>query len=200
MGNKLSKLDFSRKQLVQFLLIVSNSQLVYAFIAIRSVLYDPFLEALGVNNTQFGVLMGFIGLITTFGNIAFGWVQDRFSTRKVLAVNSFVYGILALFVAIMPQSPFFHIGDRICRIWLYRRCAVLGERFEKRSEHCARNQTGDGIWNYGIYSRRVGVYYKRVSCRGLYLAWLYDFWYESRDVYQCQFNNIISINDMVFCP
>ena len=107
MGNKLSKLNFSRKQLVQFLLIVSNSQLVYAFIAIRSVLYDPFLEALGVNNTQFGVLMGFIGLITTFGNIAFGWVQDRFSTRKVLAVNSFVYGILALFVAVMPQSPFF---------------------------------------------------------------------------------------------
>lgn len=107
MGNKLSKLNFSRKQLVQFLLIVSNSQLVYAFIAIRSVLYDPFLEALGVNNTQFGVLMGFIGLITTFGNIAFGWVQDRFSTRKVLAVNSFVYGILALFVAIMPHSPFF---------------------------------------------------------------------------------------------
>ena len=107
MGNKLSKLNFSRKQLVQFLLIVSNSQLVYAFIAIRSVLYDPFLEALGVNNTQFGVLMGFIGLITTFGNIAFGWVQDRFSTRKVLAVNSFVYGILALFVAVMPRSPFF---------------------------------------------------------------------------------------------
>lgn len=103
---KAEKLNFSRKQLVQFLLIVSNSQLVYAFIAIRSVLYDPFLEVLGVNNTQFGVLMGFIGLITTFGNIALGWVQDRFSTRKVLAVNSFVYGVLAMLIAILPSSPF----------------------------------------------------------------------------------------------
>ena len=44
---KTEKLNFSRKQLIQFLLIVSNSQLVYAFIAIRSVLYDPFLEVLG---------------------------------------------------------------------------------------------------------------------------------------------------------
>ena len=103
---KTEKLNFSRKQLIQFLLIVSNSQLVYAFIAIRSVLYDPFLEVLGVNNTQFGVLMGFIGLITTFGNIALGWVQDRFSTRKVLAVNSFVYGVLAMLIAILPSSPF----------------------------------------------------------------------------------------------
>lgn len=54
---KTEKLNFTKEQLIQFLLIVSNSQLVYAFIAIRSVLYDPFLEVLGVNNTQFGVLM-----------------------------------------------------------------------------------------------------------------------------------------------
>jgi len=92
----LEKLGFDEKTFFRFFLIVANSQLIYAFIAMRSVLYDPFLEVLRVNNTQFGVLMGFIGFIATFGGAAVGWLQDRFTIKRVLAVNTFMYAGLGL--------------------------------------------------------------------------------------------------------
>ena len=83
MQKLLDKLGFDKKTFMRFLLISSNSQLIYAFINIRSVLYDPFLEVLNVSNTEFGILMGFVGFITTFGGISIGWLQDRFSIRNL---------------------------------------------------------------------------------------------------------------------
>lgn len=106
MSKILNKLGFDRKTFIRFFLIVSNSQVIYAFTGLRGVLYDPFTEALGVTNTQFGVLMGFIGFITVFGGAAVGWLQDRFSIRKVLAVNTFMYGTWALIMALWPGCPY----------------------------------------------------------------------------------------------
>lgn len=102
----LEKLGFDQKKLIRFFLIVTNSQLIYAFMNLRSVLYEPFINALGVTNTQFGILMGFIGFITVFGGATIGWLQDRFSIRKVLAVNSFMYGSWALIMALWPGCPY----------------------------------------------------------------------------------------------
>lgn len=102
----LEKLGFDRKTFVRFFLIVTNSQLIYAFTALRGTLYQPFTEALGVTNTQFGVLMGFIGFITVFGGAAVGWLQDRFSIRKVLAINTFMYGAWALIMSLWPGCPY----------------------------------------------------------------------------------------------
>lgn len=102
----LEKLGFDKKTFIKFFLVVTNSQLIYAFVNLRSVLYDPFTEALGVTNTQFGVLMGFIGFITTFGGAAVGWLQDRFSIRKVLAVNTFMYGSWALVMSLWTGCPY----------------------------------------------------------------------------------------------
>lgn len=106
MKKLMDKLGFDQKTLVRFFLIVSNSQLIYSFNNLRSVLYEPFTEALGVTNTQFGVLLGFIGFITVFGGAAVGWLQDRFAIRKVLAVNSFMYGGWALVMALWPGCPY----------------------------------------------------------------------------------------------
>ena len=102
----LNKLGFNKKTFIRFFLVVANSQLIYAFIALRSVLYDPMVAALGVTHTQFGVLMGFIGFISTFGGAAIGWLQDRFSVRKILAINSFMYGTWALVMALWPACPY----------------------------------------------------------------------------------------------
>jgi len=106
MKRMLERLGFDKRTMMRFLLVILNSQLIYAFTAIRSVLYDPFLEALGVTNTQFGVLMGFIGFITVFGGLAVGWLQDRFSVRKILAVNTFMYGGWALVMSLWPGCPY----------------------------------------------------------------------------------------------
>lgn len=106
MQKLLDKLGFDKKTFIRFFLIVANSQLIYSFLALRSVLYDPMINAMGVTNTEFGVLMGFIGFISTFGGAAIGWLQDRFSIRKVLAVNSFMYGGWGIIMALWPTCPF----------------------------------------------------------------------------------------------
>lgn len=106
MPNVLQKLGFDRKTLIRFLLIVANSQIIYSFNAIREVLYNPYVEALGITNLQFGVLMGVIGAMSTFGNVPLGWIQDRFSIRKVLAVDTLVVGCVGLFIALSPVTSF----------------------------------------------------------------------------------------------
>ncbi len=100
----MEKLGFDKKRLIQFLLVASNSQLIYAFYALRSVMYDPFVETLGVTNTQFGFLMSVIGVCGTFGSFALGWLQDLFSVRKILTINSFITAGLGLIVALTPVS------------------------------------------------------------------------------------------------
>lgn len=87
-------------------MVVSNSQLIYVFTNLKSVLYGPFIEALGVTNTQFGVLLGFVGFITVFGGATIGWLQDRFAIRKVLAVNSLMYGGWAMVMTLWPGCPY----------------------------------------------------------------------------------------------
>ena len=80
MKRMLERLGFDKRTMMRFLLVILNSQLIYAFTAIRSVLYDPFLEALGVTNTQFGVLMGFIGFITVWrsGGFRIGFLFGKY--------------------------------------------------------------------------------------------------------------------------
>lgn len=103
----LNKLGFDRKTFFRFFIIVANSQLIYSFVALRSVLYDPMVEALGVTNTQFGVLMGFVGFVGLAGGMTVGWIQDRFSIRKVLAINSFFCGGFSLIMTLWPACPYY---------------------------------------------------------------------------------------------
>lgn len=102
----LTRLGFDRKTLVRFLIIVANSQIIYSFNAIREVLYNPYVEALGVSHAQFGILMGLIGAMSTFGNVPLGWIQDRFSARKVLAIDTLIVGSVGMFIALTPNTSF----------------------------------------------------------------------------------------------
>lgn len=102
----LNRLGFDRKGLIRFIIIVANSQIIYSFNAIREVLYNPYVEALGVSHAQFGILMGIIGAMSTFGNVPLGWIQDRFSARKVLTVDTLIVGCVGLFIALSPTTNF----------------------------------------------------------------------------------------------
>lgn len=106
MNRVLARLGFDKKTLLRFIIIVANSQIIYSFYAVRSVLYNPFIETLGVSNAQFGVLMGLIGAASTFGNVPLGWIQDRFSIRKVITFDSVVVGCVGLFIAFAPSTNF----------------------------------------------------------------------------------------------
>ena len=119
MNKILDKLGFDKRTLITFLVIVTNSQLIYSTNIQNGALYEPFREALGVTNTELGILLSITGFIGMYGNIAFGWLQDRFSCRSVLSVNSFLFGSAAIFLAVTPQQPFWSLmlvyvgfGDR----------------------------------------------------------------------------------------
>ena len=109
MNKILDKLGFDKRTLITFLVIVTNSQLIYSTNIQNGALYEPFREALGVTNTELGILLSITGFIGMYGNIAFGWLQDRFSCRSVLSVNSFLFGSAAIFLAVTPQQPFWSL-------------------------------------------------------------------------------------------
>lgn len=102
----LNQLGFDRKALIRFIIIVANSQIIYSFNAIREVLYNPYVEALGISNAQFGMLMGIIGAMSTFGNVPLGWIQDRFSARQVLTFDTLIVGCVGMFIALTPNKSF----------------------------------------------------------------------------------------------
>lgn len=66
-----------------------------------SAFYDPISDALGINNTQLGVLMTIYGAITLVAALPGGWLADRVDTKKLilscLALSSLI-GVVAAFV------------------------------------------------------------------------------------------------------
>lgn len=91
---------------VRIFLTISLSACVYWFLSIKTVVYEPFRQALDVTNTQLGVLLGITGFVQVFGYVALGWLQDSLQIRKVIAVDLVAYALLALTLAVLPDLPF----------------------------------------------------------------------------------------------
>lgn len=167
MSKIIERLGFDRKTFIRFFMVVMNAQMIYAFIDLKAVLYDPFIEALGVTNTQFGVLMGFIGFISTFGGAAVGWLQDRFSIRKILAVNSFMYGTWALIMSLLPGCPYalkclFFIsfgfnGDAMYWATVLKSVRTLAKE-DKQATAFGMLKSGRAIWQLIINGIAVAIY------------------------------------------
>ena len=85
------------------MVVAIGSQLIYSMNAVRSVLYEPFREALGVTNTQLGFLLSLIGIVSTIMYVPGGWFMDRFSNRKLLSVNMLITGICGYYLAMAPN-------------------------------------------------------------------------------------------------
>lgn len=91
---------------VRIFLTISLSACVYWFLSIKTVVYEPFRQALDVTNTQLGVLLSITGFVQVFGYVALGWLQDSLQIRKVIAVDLVAYALLALTLAVLPDLPF----------------------------------------------------------------------------------------------
>lgn len=70
---------------------------------LRWALYEPLREALGQNNTQFGMSMSLFVTLAAILYIPGGWLADRFSHRKLFTVSSIGCGILGLWLSTMPS-------------------------------------------------------------------------------------------------
>lgn len=67
-----------------FLTVVLSGQIIYsAFEALKGSLMLPFQEMLGITSTQFGILMGYIGLAMFF-YVPAGWINNRVKVRTII--------------------------------------------------------------------------------------------------------------------
>ena len=98
------RLGFKHDTLWPFLCTAIGSQTIFSFYAIRSVLYNPLIETLGVTNTQFGILMSLTGLGTVFAAVL-GFLQNRFDPRTLLVLGLLVNGIGVLIISTTPSYP-----------------------------------------------------------------------------------------------
>lgn len=98
----MEKLGFERKSLIQFIVVAIGSQTIFSFYAIRSVLYNPMVEAMGVTHTEFGVLMSLTGIGTIFAALL-GFIQNRFSPKLLLVTGLATNGIGVLIIATLPS-------------------------------------------------------------------------------------------------
>ncbi len=70
---------------------------------LRWALYEPLREALGQNNTEFGMSMSLFGTLAAILYIPGGWIADRFSHRKLFTISSIGCGALGLWLATMSS-------------------------------------------------------------------------------------------------
>lgn len=101
--NPIKNLKFDKRTLINFLIVAIGSQIIYSINAVRSVLYEPFREALGVSNAQLGFLLSLIGIISMIMYVPGGWFQDRFSNRKLLSINLLITGLCGFYLAFAPS-------------------------------------------------------------------------------------------------
>lgn len=74
-------------------------QLVY----LRYSYYTPIMEALGLNNTQFGITMSAFGISSMILYFPGGWLADHFSTKKLLCFSYVATGLGGYYYATFPS-------------------------------------------------------------------------------------------------
>ncbi len=72
---------------------------------LREVYYLPLQKALGVTNTQLGVLMSVFGATALLTYSPGGWLADRISSRKLIAFSMLATGLSGLYFASFPSYP-----------------------------------------------------------------------------------------------
>jgi sugar phosphate permease len=93
-----------RRWLVMACLSLSGG-LIYLLPFLREVYYLPLQKALGISNTQLGVLMSVFGATALVSYFPGGWLADRFSPRKLIAFSMLATGLSGFYFASFPSYP-----------------------------------------------------------------------------------------------
>ena len=101
----LDKLGFTKQTLIRFVVIALGSQFIYSINALRSVLYDPFVETMNITNTQMGFLFSTVALVGMIAYIPGAWFTDRFSGRKIMTFSLVFVGLSSFYFATSPAYP-----------------------------------------------------------------------------------------------
>jgi len=79
--------------------------IIYLLPYLRGTYYQTLQQALGVTNTQLGVIQSVYGLLTIICYFPGGWLADRVSPRKLLTFSFVATGVMGLYYAAIPPYP-----------------------------------------------------------------------------------------------
>lgn len=82
-----------------------SAGIIFLLPFLREIYYLPLQKALGVTNTQLGVLMSVFGMTALVTYFPGGWLADRFSPRKMITFSMVATGLAGLYFARFPSYP-----------------------------------------------------------------------------------------------
>lgn len=82
-----------------------SGTVIYLLPFLREVYYDPLKEALGLSNSQSGVLMATFGFTSMLAYIPGGWIADRVEPRLLIAGALISTGLLGFLFSTFPSYP-----------------------------------------------------------------------------------------------
>ena len=91
------------KAWLQFITCSLGAFAIFEVLFMRASFYDPFIEALGVTNTQFGVCYAIYGYIAVVGYLIGGFVADRVPPRWLMFISFLVTGICNIWLGTFPS-------------------------------------------------------------------------------------------------
>jgi nitrate/nitrite transporter NarK len=93
-----------RRWLVMACLCLSGG-IIFLLPFLREVYYIPLQKALGLTNTQLGVLMSVFGAASLLTYFPGGWLADRVSSRKLISFSMLATGLAGFIFASFPSFP-----------------------------------------------------------------------------------------------
>ena len=85
------------------LLLVAGNTVIYMMIYLRGTYYIPLMEELQINNTQLGMMGVAYGIAAALCYFPGGWLADRLSARKLLALSYILTGLGGFYFATFPS-------------------------------------------------------------------------------------------------
>ena len=77
--------------------------IIYLLPFLREVYYLPLQKALQISNTQLGVMMSVFGTAALISYFPGGWLADRISSRKLIALSMMATGISGFYFSTFPS-------------------------------------------------------------------------------------------------
>lgn len=105
-----------------FLSVVFTGQMVYvSFEAFKGSLMLPFQQMLGISQTEYGVLMAYIGAAMFF-YVPAGWINNRFKVRTIL-ITGLAWRLIT-FLILFIFTPSFVVMSIIAMSWALAEACV----------------------------------------------------------------------------
>lgn len=136
-------------------LISMGSSIIYAPMYLKSVFYDPLMQALGCSNADLGLMVSAYGLAALICYLPSGIVADKFRMRTLAWVGFIATAVLVFVYATLPSVQvclilFVLMGVTSILVW-------WGTRFKVIRLCCEENE----------YASKIGISYSIYGVTGL---------------------------------